>query len=84
MLWRAVGASLESCFIPNARILFVHDRSKIPYSIHRQISEVYGNKACLRQAVSNWCELFESGRSNVEDESRQGRPVSSLTDGNIQ
>lgn len=36
-----------------------------------------------RQSVSNWCELFESGRSNVEDESRQGIPVSSLTDGNI-
>lgn len=45
ILWRAVDASLESCFIPNARILFVQDRSKIPYSIHRQISDVYGYKA---------------------------------------
>lgn len=52
MLWRAVGASLESCFIPSARILFVHDRSKIPHSVHRQKSEVYDDKALLRQAVA--------------------------------
>lgn len=57
--WRAVDASLESCFIPNARILFVHDRSKIPYSIHRQISDVYGYKAFLRQAVSNYASCLK-------------------------
>lgn len=52
--------------------------------IHRQLSEVYGNKAFSRQAIAKWCELFESGRNSVEDEIRQGRPVSSVTDDNIQ
>lgn len=45
---------------------------------------MYGDIAFSRQAISKWCELFENGRTNMEDDYRQGRPSTSVTDDNVE
>ncbi|GFS81889.1 histone-lysine N-methyltransferase SETMAR [Nephila pilipes] len=50
--------------------------------IHRQIVEVYGDKAMSRQQVAKWCRSFQAGREHVENRNMEasGRPSSSRTD----
>lgn len=55
-----------------------------PTEIHRHLNEVYGNKAISRQAIAKWYALFENGRTNIEDDFRQGRPWTSTTNDNVE
>ena len=46
----------------------------LPSEIHRQICQVYGDKAISDGMVRKWVRMFDEGRENVYDEARSGRP----------
>lgn len=56
-----------------AVIRFLNHKKIRPTEIHRQIVEVYGPVMSV-QHVRKWCREFLSGRTNLEDEQRSGRP----------
>jgi len=43
-------------------------------AIHRELCAVYGPKVMSEGVVREWIRLFKSGRENVHDEERSGRP----------
>jgi hypothetical protein len=45
--------------------------------IHREPVTVYGANVITVQHVHKWCKEFDSGRVNVMDEQRSGRPSTS-------
>jgi hypothetical protein len=44
-------------------------------NIHKEMFPVYGRKCLSRKAFHSWVEKFSQGRSNVEDNARQGAEV---------
>ncbi|GBM67303.1 hypothetical protein AVEN_37083-1 [Araneus ventricosus] len=42
--------------------------------IYRQLHEVYDENAMLRQAIAKWCNMFENGRTDIDEAEREGRP----------
>jgi len=46
-----------------------------PIEIHRQLCKVYGNNVMSEGRVRQWCIMFKTGRTNVHDEERSGRPT---------
>jgi hypothetical protein len=48
-----------------------------PVEIHRELVTVYGADVMTVQHVRKWCRKFDSGRVNVMDEQRGGRPSTS-------
>jgi hypothetical protein len=61
---------------------FLSAESVTPYEIHRRLQAVYGENTVNRTTVNLWAIKFrecESGRANIVDQPRSGRPVS-LTD----
>lgn len=52
-------------------------------AIHRELCAVYGPKVMSEGVVREWVRLFKSGRENVHDEERSGRP-SLVTDELVQ
>ena len=57
-----------------AVIRFLQAKNIQPADIHRQVCEVYGEGAMGDSLVRRWCRQFESGRDNVHDDKRSGRP----------
>jgi len=57
-----------------AVIRFLKANNIHPADIHRQVCEVYGEGAMSGSMVRRWCRHFESGRDNVHDDKRSGRP----------
>jgi len=57
-----------------AVIRFLQAKNIQPADIHRQVCEVYGEGAMGDSMVRRWCRQFESGRDNVHDDKRSGRP----------
>ncbi|KAJ4431304.1 hypothetical protein ANN_19901 [Periplaneta americana] len=55
-------------------IRFLNARHLKPAEIYRQLKEVYGDTVMNKRNVRKWCEMFNSGRTNVHDETRPGRP----------
>jgi len=55
-------------------IRFLHAKRVPPIDIHRQLTEVYGEKCISVQHVRKWCREFSEGRTEVHDEQRSGRP----------
>jgi len=55
-------------------IRFLSSRNVLPSPIHRQICQVYGDKAISDGMVRKWVRMFDEGRENVYDEARSGRP----------
>jgi hypothetical protein len=47
--------------------------------IHKEMFPLYGWKCLSRKMVHNWIEKFSQGRSNVEDDARQGAEVAGTT-----
>ncbi len=43
--------------------------------IDRQLHEVYFKHAMSCQAIAKWCNVFENGKTDIEDTERQGRPT---------
>ncbi|XP_035207091.1 uncharacterized protein LOC118181956 [Stegodyphus dumicola] len=68
-----------------AVILFLWAKNVPASEIHRQIVEVYGDKAMNRQQVAKWCRSYQAGREHVENRSMEasGLPSSSRTDINM-
>jgi hypothetical protein len=48
-----------------------------PIEIHRELVTVYGANVMTVQHMRKWCREFDSGRVNVVDEQRSGRPSTS-------
>ncbi|XP_035210368.1 protein Wnt-16-like [Stegodyphus dumicola] len=63
-------------------IRFLWAKNVAASEIHRQIVEVYGDKAMSRQQVAKWCRSYQAGREHVENRNMEesGRPSSSRTD----
>jgi len=57
-----------------AVIRFIQAKNNQPADIHRQVCEVYGEGTMSDSMVRRWCRQFESGRDNVHDDKRSGRP----------
>ena len=53
---------------------FLQAKNIQPADIHRQVCEVYGEGVMSDSVVRRWCRQFESGRDNVHDDKRSGRP----------
>jgi hypothetical protein len=54
-------------------IRFLNAKGEAPAEIHRQVVRVYGD-VMNRQNVAKWCREFNTGRTEVHDEQRTGRP----------
>ncbi|XP_035215289.1 uncharacterized protein LOC118188881 [Stegodyphus dumicola] len=65
-----------------AVIRFLWAKNVAASEIHRQIVEVYGDKAMSRQQVARWCRSYQAGREHVENRNMEasGRRSSSRTD----
>ncbi|GBM96916.1 hypothetical protein AVEN_105155-1 [Araneus ventricosus] len=50
--------------------------------MYRQLHEVYGENVMSRQAIAKWRNMFENGRTDIDDAEREGRP-STVTNSEI-
>lgn len=74
-------ASASKCELRSV-IRFLSAKKVTPIEIHRQLVEVYGEKCMDIKNVRKWSREFNSGRTNVHDEERSGRP--SVSDAIVQ
>ena len=56
---------------------------KSPTECFKLLTEVYGEDVMSRPRVFEWHKRFKSGRKEVEDDPRSGRPSTTKTDKNI-
>lgn len=52
--------------------------------IFKDLKTVYGTEAPSYPFVTKWVRSFENGRETIKDDPRSGRPITSLTERNIQ
>lgn len=52
--------------------------------IHQELVSAYGASALQYRTVAKWAQRFHSGREELEDDPRCGRPASAVSDANIQ
>ncbi len=69
---------VSKCVIRSV-ILFLTAKNETASSIYRQLVEVFGENVITVQHVRKWRREFVSGRREVHDEMREGRPRDSLT-----
>ena len=55
-----------------------------PKTIYEELATALGSKAPSYPTVAEWAKRFREGREDVNDDPRSGRPVSELTDENIE
>ena len=55
-----------------------------PMTIHEELATTLGPDAPAYRTVAKWAERFREGREDVSDDLRSGRPLSELTDENIE
>ncbi|CAF4291724.1 unnamed protein product [Rotaria sp. Silwood2] len=55
-----------------------------PKTIHEELAIALGSKAPSYPTVAEWAKRFREGREDANDDPRSGRPVSELTDENIE
>lgn len=55
-------------------IRFLTAKSVKAADIYRQLRQVYGENDMCESKVRKWVRLFKTGRTNVHDEPRSGRP----------
>ena len=53
-------------------------------TIHEELATALGPDAPAYRTVAKWAERFREGREDVNDDLRSGRPLSELTDENIE
>jgi hypothetical protein len=67
--------------VDKIRIVFCHlffkGKKVPPVEIHRELVTVYGANVMTVQYLRKWYREFDSGRMNVMDEQRSGRPSTS-------
>jgi len=49
-----------------------------------KLKQAYGKHALSRSQVFKWYKAFSEGRESIKDESRSGRPSTSITDKNLE
>uniref|UniRef100_A0A182S0D6 HTH_48 domain-containing protein n=1 Tax=Anopheles funestus TaxID=62324 RepID=A0A182S0D6_ANOFN len=74
-------ASASKCELRSV-IRFLSAKKVTPIEIHRQLVEVYGEKCMDIKNVRKWSREFNSGRTDVHDAERRGRP--SVSDAIVQ
>jgi hypothetical protein len=55
-----------------------------PIDIHKELLLALGDSAPSYRTVARWASEFNNGREDVKDDSRSGRPVTSVTAANIE
>ncbi|CAF1284464.1 unnamed protein product [Adineta steineri] len=55
-----------------------------PTTTHQELSTAIGFNAPSYSTVARWAKRFREGREDVDDEARSGRPISELTERNIE
>ena len=55
-----------------------------PKTIHKELATALGSNAPSYPTVAEWAKRFREGRQNVNDDPRSARPLSELTDENIE
>ena len=55
-----------------------------PKTIHEELRTALRPNAPSDRTVARWAKRFREGREDVNDDPRSGRPVSELTDENIE
>ena len=63
-------------------IRFLWSKGRTPIEIHRRMEPTYGERCLALRSVRCWCSEFETGRENLNDNERAGRPCISVTDDN--
>ncbi|CAF1092325.1 unnamed protein product [Rotaria sp. Silwood1] len=53
-------------------------------TIHKELTTALGSNAPSYATVARWAKHFHEGRENINDDSQFGRPISKLTDVNIE
>ena len=53
-------------------------------TIHEKLTTALGRNAPSYSTVARWAKRFREGREDVNDDPRSGRPISELTDTNIE
>ena len=59
-------------------------KEKKPFEIYEELVATYGVNVMTKCRVYQWCQLFKSGRTSLEDDDRVGRPQTSKSDNNAQ
>jgi len=55
-----------------------------PVNIHKELELALGDSAPSYRTVARWASEFNSGREDVKDDPRSGRPVTTVTPANIE
>ena len=63
---------------------FLHAKGKKTFEIYEELVATYGVNVMTKCRVYQWCQLFKSGRTSLEDDDRVGRPQTSKSDNNAQ
>ena len=58
-------------------------RGKTPNEIHNALQEVCGDSVADRSTVSRWSSRFREGRVSIQDDPRNGRPVTAMDDTSV-
>ena len=58
-------------------------RGKTPTEIHNALHEVCGDSVVDRSTVSRWSSHFCEGRVSIQDDPRNGRPVTAMDDTSV-
>ena len=64
-------------------IFFLLKENREGAEIHQRLENVFGDRAVSKKTVYNWIEKLKQGRDSLEDDSRSGRPSTSVNQHSI-
>jgi hypothetical protein len=64
-------ASCEICAV----IRFLHGKNVSAAKIHRELCMAYSQNVMNEGTVIEWCRMLKTGRTDVHNEERSGRPA---------
>ena len=64
-------------------IQFLVKSGEKPSEILQKLQVVYRDKCMSKSRVFQWAKRFKEGRESVDDDSREGAPVTSRTNANV-
>ncbi|GFR99913.1 histone-lysine N-methyltransferase SETMAR [Elysia marginata] len=65
-----------------AVVHFLFSKGIRPSEIHKQRAETYREGTMSRSRVQQWCTWFGEGRTSLDDESKSGRPKTTINEEN--
>ncbi|GFR83477.1 histone-lysine N-methyltransferase SETMAR [Elysia marginata] len=80
-----MGAHLETWSKEEIRVVicFLNAKSLNPTEIHKDLQSVYGEHVISRSQVYHWCNLFETGHSDLTDREGRGRSITATSEDNV-